>query len=150
MRGPVRLPLPLYWKVCLINGAVFLGATALLVVAPPSISSTVTMGELAVLATGLAVIVATNATLLYGTLVPLDRLIGRIDRFDADRSEARLPVEGSGVAVKLASSFNALLQRLEAERAAARMRALSAQEGERGPLALELPSEISKRSTVGL
>ena len=77
MRGPVRLPLPLYWKVCLINGAVFLGATALLVVAPPSISSTVTMGELAVLATGLAVIIATNATLLYGTLVPLDRLIGR-------------------------------------------------------------------------
>jgi two-component system, NarL family, sensor histidine kinase UhpB len=150
VRGPVRLPLPLYWKVCLINGAVFLGATALLVVAPPSISSTVTTGEVAVLATGLAVIMATNATLLYGTLAPLDRLIGRIDRFDADRSEARLPVEGSGVAVKLASSFNALLERLEAERAAASMRAVSAQEAERRRIARELHDEVGQRLTVVL
>jgi two-component system sensor histidine kinase UhpB len=150
VRGPVRLPLPLYWKVCLINGAVFLGATALLVVAPPSISSTVTTGEVAVLATGLAVIMATNATLLYGTLAPLDRLIGRIDRFDADRSEARLPVEGSVVAVKLARSFNALLQRLEAERAAASMRAVSAQEAERRRIARELHDEVGQRLTVVL
>ena len=41
---------PLYVKVCLINGAVFAAALALLVVSPATVSHQVTAPELAVLA----------------------------------------------------------------------------------------------------
>ena len=74
---------PLYVKVCLINGAVFAGALALLVVSPATVSHQVTASELAVLAIGLVVIVATNAALLHTTLAPLDRLVQLLDTFDA-------------------------------------------------------------------
>lgn len=144
------LPLPLYWRVCLINGAIFIAATALLVVSPATVSPRVTPQELALLATGLAVILATNTTLLYGTLAPLDRLVSLIDKFDADGSDARLPDQGGGVAAKLARSFNALLERLEVERAGRSARALAAQEAERHRIAQELHDEVGQRLTVVL
>jgi two-component system sensor histidine kinase UhpB len=77
------LSLPLYSKVCLINGAVFVAGTTVLVVSPATVSSQVTTPELAVLGCGLVLIFATNALLLRGVLAPLDRLIQRIDRFDS-------------------------------------------------------------------
>jgi hypothetical protein len=98
---------PLYWKVCLINGAVFIGAATLLVVSPATVSHRVTGPELAVLATGLVVILATNAALLHSTLAPLDRLIGLLDRFQPDAVGRRLPSFDRGVAAMLAASFNA-------------------------------------------
>ena len=58
----------LYWKICLINGAVFVAATALLVVSPATVSYRVTASELIVLAAGLAVILATTALLLRSSL----------------------------------------------------------------------------------
>jgi hypothetical protein len=79
---------PLYVKVCLINGAVFAGALALLVVSPATVSHQVTASELAVLAIGLAVIVATNAPLLHTTLAPLDRLVQQCPRARSPRSRA--------------------------------------------------------------
>ena len=45
-----------YWKVGLINGAVFVAATALLVVSPATVSVPVMAAELTMLATGLAAI----------------------------------------------------------------------------------------------
>jgi two-component system, NarL family, sensor histidine kinase UhpB len=68
----------------LINGAVFVAAATLLVVSPATVSHHVTGGELAALAIGLVVIVVTNAALLHSTLAPVDRLIQRLDKFDAD------------------------------------------------------------------
>jgi len=150
MAVTARPPLPLYWKVCLINGAIFLGATALLVVSPATVSPQVTVPELILLAVGLAVVLATNSTLLYGTLAPLDRLVDLIDQFDADGSNGRLPEQGGGVAAKLARSFNALLERLEAERAARSGRALATQEAERHRISRELHDEVGQRLTVVL
>jgi hypothetical protein len=43
-----------YWKLGLINGAVFVAATALLVVSPATVSVPVMAAELTMLATGLA------------------------------------------------------------------------------------------------
>jgi len=71
----------------LINGAVFAGALALLVVSPATVSHQVTASELAVLAIDLAVIVATNAALLHTTLAPLDRLAPQCPRTSNPRAE---------------------------------------------------------------
>jgi two-component system, NarL family, sensor histidine kinase UhpB len=141
---------PLYWKVCLINGAVFIGAAALLVVSPATVSYQVTGPELAVLATGLVVILLTNAALLHSTLAPLDRLIRLIDRFEPDALGRRLPSSDRGVAATLAASFNDLLDRLEVERATRSARELAAQEAERHRIAQELHDEVGQRLTVVL
>jgi hypothetical protein len=141
---------PLYWKVCLINGAVFIGAATLLVVSPATVSHRVTGPELAVLATGLVVILATNAALLHSTLAPLDRLIGLLDKFQPDAVGRRLPSYDRGVAAMLAASFNDLLKRLEVERATRSARELAAQEAERQRIAQELHDEVGQRLTVVL
>jgi two-component system sensor histidine kinase UhpB len=141
---------PLYWKVCLINGAVFVAAATLLVVSPATVSHRVTGGELAALAIGLVVIVATNAALLHSTLAPVDRLIQRLDKFDADAPGARLPSLRNGVAARLTASFNDLLSRLEVERNSRLVRELAAQEAERQRIAQELHDEVGQRLTVVL
>jgi hypothetical protein len=71
-------------KVCLINGAVFVAATSLQVVSPATVSNRVTCGELAFLALGLALILATNAALGHGRLALVDRLVQRLSKFDTD------------------------------------------------------------------
>ena len=141
---------PLYWKVCLINGAVFIGAAALLVVSPATVSYQVTGPELAVLAIGLVVILLTNAALLHSTLAPLDRLIRLIDRFEPEALGRRLPRFDRGVAATLAASFNDLLGRLEMERATRSARELAAQESERHRIAQELHDEVGQRLTAVL
>jgi two-component system sensor histidine kinase UhpB len=141
---------PLYVKVCLINGAVFAGAIALLVISPATVSPQVTASELAVLASGLAVIVATNAAPLHTTLAPLDRLVQLLDTFDASGPGRRLPSAGSGVAARLAQSFNDLLDRLDTERATRNVRELAVQEAERQRIAQELHDEVGQRLTVVL
>jgi two-component system, NarL family, sensor histidine kinase UhpB len=72
-----------YVKVCLISGALFAADLAPLVVSPATVSHVMAGPELAVLTTGLAVIVATNAALLHSTLAPLDRLVQLLDTFEA-------------------------------------------------------------------
>ena len=141
---------PLYVKVCLINGAVFAAALALLVVSPATVSYQVTAPELAVLAAGLAVIVATNAALLHSTLAPLDRLVQLLDTFEASEPGRRFPSRGGGVAARLAQSFNDLLDRLDAERATRNVRELAVQEAERQRIAQELHDEVGQRLTVVL
>jgi hypothetical protein len=92
--------LPLYSKVCLINGAVFVAATSLQVVSPATVSNRVTGGELAVLAIGLAVILATNAALVYSSLPSVDQLIQRLGKFDTDAPpEKRGGSHGLGLCV---------------------------------------------------
>ena len=141
---------PLYVKVCLINGAVFAAALALLVVSPATVSHQVTAPELAVLAAGLAVIVVTNAALLHSTLAPLDHLVQLLDTFEASEPGRRFPSRGGGVAARLAQSFNDLLDRLDAERAARNVRELAVQEAERQRIAQELHDEVGQRLTVVL
>jgi two-component system sensor histidine kinase UhpB len=62
--------LPLYWRVCLINGAVFFAVAIVLVVSPATMSAEVS--ELAVLAFGLVLIMALNS-LQPGSSGPVDR-----------------------------------------------------------------------------
>jgi two-component system sensor histidine kinase UhpB len=142
--------LPLFWRVCLINGAVFVLGTAVLAVSPATVSSPVLFTEAAVLAVGLGVILVANAVLLRASLAPLDRLTRLMERVDLLRPGERLPETGNGAASHLIQSFNAMLARLEAERGASTGQALAAQEAERHRIAQELHDEVGQSLTAVL
>ena len=132
--------LPLYWRVCLINGVVFVVGTAALVISPATVSAPVLVSEAVVLTIGLTVIVVVNSLLLHASLAPLDRLARMMDSVDLQRPGQRLPETGNGTVSQLVRSFNAMLRRLETERGTSNARALAAQEAERHRIVQELHS----------
>lgn len=142
--------LPLYWRVCLINGLVFAAATVALALAPVTVSERVLLSEAVVLVVGLTVIVVVNSLLLRTSLAPLDRLIRLMERVDLQRPGQRLPETNSGAVAHLVRTFNEMLARLENERGRSNAKALAAQEAERYRIAQELHDEIGQRLTAVL
>lgn len=151
MRPPLRLPghLPLFWTICLINGAVLVVGALVLVLSPARVSSDPVPSEVVVVGIGLAVVLVTNALMIRWALAPLQRLIVRLA--DIDRLEpTHLPEEGSGPVRGIAEGVNGLLVRLAEERRAGDARALAAQEAERHRIAQELHDEVGQSLTVVL
>jgi two-component system sensor histidine kinase UhpB len=147
----MRLPahLPLFWTICLINGAVFVVGATVLVLSPARVSSDPVSSEVLVVGVGLVVVLVTNALLIRWALAPLQRLIVRLG--DIDRLEpTRLPEEGSGPVRGIAQGVNGLLLRLAEERRTGDARALAAQEAERHRIAQELHDEVGQSLTVVL
>jgi two-component system sensor histidine kinase UhpB len=144
------LTLPVYWRVVLINGVVFVAGTVALALSPATVSARVLGSEAVVLAVGLTVILVTNALLLRRSLAPLDRLASKMATVESPAPGQRLPEEGTGVVAELIASFNAMLGRLEAERSSSNAKALAAQESERQRIARELHDEIGQTLTVVL
>ena len=142
-------PLPLYWNVSLINGAVFLFGTMVLVLSPLSISSRVVVSEVAVVSVGLTIMLLTNALLVRRSLAPLDRVIRTLEAMD-QLQPGVLPEEGAGPVRGIARSVNGLLDRLEAAQRAGNAQALAAQEAERHRIAQELHDEVGQSLTVVL
>lgn len=142
--------LPLYWRVCLINAAVFLLGTVILVLSPARVSTDVSLRELGVLALGLIVIMVANALLLRSSLVPVDRMIAQMHQMDLEQLGQRVPETRDGSVQQLVESFNTMSARLELERARSNARALAAQEAERHRIARELHDEIGQGLTVVL
>ena len=142
--------LPLFWRVCLVNGAVFAAGTAVLAASPATVSTPVLAREALVLAVGLTVILIANGLVLRAMLGPLDRLRHLMEDVDLLRPGQRLPEQGSGPVSDLIGSFNAMLERLEAERAASSGQALAAQEAERRRVAQELHDEVGQSLTAVL
>ena len=142
--------LPLFWRVCLVNGAVFAVGTAVLAASPATVSTPVLAREALILAVGLTVMLVANGLLLRGMLAPLDRLRRLMEDVDLLRPGQRLPEQGSGPVADLIGSFNAMLERLEAERAASSGQALAAQEAERRRVAQELHDEVGQSLTAVL
>jgi two-component system, NarL family, sensor histidine kinase UhpB len=142
--------MPMLWRVFAANAAVFATAFALLALSPLTISSPIRLVELVILLVGLAVMLLVDLLLLRQVLAPINRLattMERIDRlhpgqravgFDRASSETRA----------LARAFNAMLDRLEAERRQSSARALAAQEAERLRIARELHDEIGQTLTA--
>lgn len=142
--------LPLYWRVSLINSAVFLVGAIVLVVSPATVSAEVSAAELGVLASGLVLIMVLNAALLHRSLAPVDQLIALMQRLDLERPGSRLTEPSNGSVRRLVSNFNAMVSRLELERARSNARSLAAQEAERHRIAQELHDEIGQSLTVVL
>jgi two-component system sensor histidine kinase UhpB len=140
----------LFWRVCLINGAVFAAGTAVLAASPATVSAPVLATEAIVLAVGLGVILVANGVLLRATLAPLDRLRHLMEGVDLLRPGQRLPDTGYGAVSHLIRSFNAMIARLEAERSSSSAQALAAQEGERHRVAQELHDEVGQGLTAVL
>ncbi|OPF84643.1 sensor histidine kinase [Streptomyces antioxidans] len=139
----------LFWRIFLLNAVVLIIATALLL-GPVTVSTPVLLTEAAVLTGGLGVMLTANGLLLRIGLVPLQRLTRAMTTIDLLRPGQRPAVGGRGEVAELITTFNAMLDRLEAERATSAARALSAQESERHRIAQELHDEVGQSLTAVL
>ncbi|MBY8871401.1 HAMP domain-containing sensor histidine kinase [Micromonospora sp. PLK6-60] len=144
------MSLSLFWRIFLLNAAVLVVATVLLLLGPVTVSAPVVLTEALVLTGGLGAMLVANAVLLRVGLAPLERLGRTMRTIDLLRPGHRLPATGQAAIADLIRTFNAMLDRLEAERASSAARALSAQESERRRVARELHDEIGQTLTAVL
>jgi two-component system, NarL family, sensor histidine kinase UhpB len=139
--------LPLFWRVFGTNAAVLVLAFLALVFAPVTVSVPPTAIELAVLAVGLACLLALNLGMLRPAFRPLDELVETMRGHDPLSPGKRVRVGGGPAIVALAQTFNEMLDRLESERRDSTRRALLVQEGERQRIARELHDEVGQTLT---
>jgi two-component system, NarL family, sensor histidine kinase UhpB len=140
----------LFWRIFTLNAAVLTVATVVLLVSPVTVSARPVLTESLVLTAGLAAMLVANAALLRIGLAPLDRLTRTMSTVDLLHPGTRIQVTGRAGIAALIRTFNAMLDRLEAERATSAARALSAQEAERRRIAQELHDEIGQTLTAVL
>lgn len=140
----------LYWKVVSVNGVLFCAGAAALLASPASVSPHPAVSQVAVVALGLTVMLLLNAVLLRRSLGPVDRVIRQMGTVDPTEPGHRLAATGSGPGTALVDSFNAMLDRLEAEQGASSAKALAAREAERHRVAQELHDQVGQGLTVVL
>ena len=138
----------LFRRVVIINAAVLVMAALVLALSPATVSPTVTAQEWVVLAVGIGLVIAVNVVLLRRVFGPLERLEATMERIDPLDPGRRIGVGAPDDEIaRLGTAFNAMLDRLEHERADSGRRALRAQEAERARLARELHDELGQLLT---
>lgn len=140
----------LFWKVWVINGAVLVAGTVVLVVSPARVSRQPVVSEAVVLVVGLGLMLVANAALLRSALAPVDRVIREMQTVRLGGAGRRVGSAGSGPGGRLVLAYHAMLERLEGERAASNANALAAQEAERHRIAQELHDQVGQSLTVVL
>src|SRR3954447_11272571 len=140
----------LFWRLSLVNVSVLLAVAILLAVTPVTISVPVRPLEIAIIAVGLVLTATANLLLVRHTLAPLRRLtelMKSVDPMEPGRRVTGIDARYQDTAA-LAHAFNAMLDRIEFERADSARRALTAQEQERLRIARELHDEIGQTLTA--
>jgi two-component system, NarL family, sensor histidine kinase UhpB len=136
--------LPLLWQTFLVNAALFIVATLVLVFTPITVRTHTTLTETAVLTVGLILMLTANLLLLRRTFAPLGSLYRRMPNVDLLRPGQRLPETGGAEVSALVGAFNEMLLRLETERRQSASRAFQAQEAERLRVARSLHDEVGQ------
>ncbi|MEU3664067.1 HAMP domain-containing sensor histidine kinase [Streptomyces sp. NPDC032940] len=139
----------LFWRIFSLNAVGLVVATALLL-GPVTVSTPVLAHEALILLAGLTALLAGNAVVLRLGLTPLHRLGRAMSTADLLVPGARPEVAGPAEAAELIATYNTMLDRLQAERAAGAGRALNAQERERHRIARELHDEVGQTLTAVL
>jgi two-component system sensor histidine kinase UhpB len=137
----------LSWRVFIANAVVLCVAAAILLISPVTVSHPVSAREAAVVVGGLCVMVVLNLWLVRRTLQPLNRLADDMDRIDLLEDESPAiapPPSGDEELVRLASSYEAMLDRLRFERRESARRTAQAQEEERRHVARELHDQVGQ------
>lgn len=142
--------LSLYSRVVLVNVGVLVAATLLLSLTPAEVPFPHSVTDIAVIVLGVAVVTGANAMLLRFTFAPLSGLMSAMRALDLLRPGDRLRVFGGVEARQITSTFNEMLDRLEAERLESNRRAHLAREAERRRIGHELHDEIGQRLTAML
>ncbi len=143
-------PRSLFWRLSLVNISVLVAVAVLLAVTPVTISVPVRPIEVLIIAIGLVVTTMASMLLVRRTLAPLRRLteiMQSVDPMEPGRRLDDVDVHYADTAA-LAHSFNAMLDRIEFERANSARRALTAQERERLRVARELHDEVGQMLTA--
>ncbi|MFD9704527.1 HAMP domain-containing sensor histidine kinase [Lentzea sp. NPDC059081] len=140
----------LFGRIFLLNALVLVAAAAVLVFGPATVSTPALLREVLVLAAGLAVMLIANALLIRVGLAPLGRLTRAMTTIDLLKPGPRLQARGHGEIAELITTFNSMIDRLEAERGYSSAIALSAQESERRRVAQELHDEVGQSLTAVL
>lgn len=126
-------------------------AVTIVVLAPHRISSFAINEEVLVLVAALALVAFVNLYVLRRFIRPLQALTALARRVDLANPGERMPdAELTSEAGELATTFNEMLDRLEAERREATGRVLAAQESERLRIAQELHDQVGQELTAVL
>jgi two-component system sensor histidine kinase UhpB len=139
-----RRPLPLYWRVFVVNAGLLTAIAVVLVVTPITISFPIAVFEGIGVLVGLLVTIGVNALLLRHAFAPLARLAQRMETVDLLRPGQRLQVLRDDEIGSVVTTFNRMLDRLEAERQESGRRVLAAQEAERLGIARDLHDEVGQ------
>lgn len=141
----------LYQRVVLVNTAALILAALALLLTPLTVSFPAAPAEIAIVAAGVAAVAALNRVVIRQVFEPLHQLSELASRVDPLVPGRRMPTDMSDREVReLATSFNAMLERLESERRESGRAAVRGQEAERRRIARELHDEVSQTLTAVL
>lgn len=140
----------LFWRIFVMNAFLLVVATVLLLSPWVTVSSPVLFGEAIVVVAGVLAMLVANALLFRYGLAPLKRLSRAMARADLLNPGTRPKATRQHEMAELVHTFNAMLDRLEKERATSSARVAAAQEAERRHLARELHDEVGQALTAVL